>query len=111
MVTFVVIFVVLLCLGLGYSFYGVYTAEEDKLNIEEPFDENSFSKPTGWRVGKMPKSWMATPPVKREKVILQEKSSVKRERDIVWDEPILLKRMKLKPSWLSKSKNPDPMIP
>ena len=105
MVTFIVIFLVLLCLGLVYTVYGIYTAEEDKFNIEEPFDEKTFSKPSGWKVGKMPKGWISQPPVKKEKIVLQEQYCIKKKKPSVWDRYPLLKKMSVKLTWFSKSSN------
>lgn len=111
MVIFIVIMLVLLCLGLAYSIYGVYTAEVDKFNIEEPFDEKTFSKPKGWKVGEIPKGGISTPPFKEGKIIIQEKISIKSEKAVMWDRRSILKKTNFKFPWLSKSENSDPMIP
>lgn len=53
-VTVLIIITVLLILGIIYTIFSIRFAEVDENHIEEPFDENAYSKPGGWKVGKMP---------------------------------------------------------
>ena len=52
--TAIFIILVLLLLGIAFTVYCIKMAEVDEGQIEERPDENSFSKPVGWKVGKLP---------------------------------------------------------
>lgn len=49
---FVIISVILS--GIVYIIYSVKSAEIPDKHLDEQFDEKAFSKPAGWKVGKMP---------------------------------------------------------
>lgn len=48
-----IIISVILC-GILYIIYSVKVAEVPDGHLEEHFDKKAFSKPAGWKVGKMP---------------------------------------------------------
>lgn len=52
--TVIFILSVLLLLGIAFTVYCIKTAEVDEGQIEERPDECLFSKPVGWKVGKLP---------------------------------------------------------
>lgn len=51
----------LLVLGVIFTVYGIKMAEVDEGHLEEQFDREAFSKPSGWKVGKMPESLRENP--------------------------------------------------
>lgn len=54
MVTGLIIISILGLLGIIYTLLSINFAEVDEQGIEEEFDKNDFSKPIGWKVGKLP---------------------------------------------------------
>ena len=57
---------VVLLLGIIYIIYSVRVAEVQEGHLDEPFDEKAFSKPAGWKTGKMP------PELQNKKVSLKK---------------------------------------
>lgn len=71
MVTGLIIISILGLLGIIYTLLSINFAEVDDQGIEEEFNKNDFSKPIGWKVGKLPPELQ--PKNKVEKLESQEK--------------------------------------
>lgn len=72
MVTGLIIISILGLLGIIYTLLSINFAEVDEQGIEEEFNKNDFSKPIGWKVGKLPpemepKNKVEKPEIKVEK--------------------------------------------
>ena len=52
----VYIIIALLILGIIFTVSSIKMAEVDEGHLEELFDRKAFSKPSGWKEGKMPEA-------------------------------------------------------
>ena len=73
--TVIFIISVLLLLGIAFTVYCIMMAEVDEGQIEELPDENSFLKPVGWKVGKLPKELQNTKKVELKEIKANRKSN------------------------------------
>lgn len=53
-VTVYIIISILLVLGIIFTVFSIKMAEVDEEHLEGQFDPEAFSKPSGWKVGKLP---------------------------------------------------------
>src|SRR5690554_385266 len=54
-ITVLIVILILLVSGILYIIYSIKMAEIQDDLLDEEFDEKAFSKPSGWKVGVMPK--------------------------------------------------------
>lgn len=81
---FVIISVILS--GIIYIIYSVKFAEIADGNLDEQFDEKAFSKPAGWKVGKMPPELQKQTKVALKKIPSQSPGSVVEDLVEKWKE-------------------------
>jgi len=59
-ITVLIVILILLVSGILYIIYSIKVAEIHDGLLDEEFDEKSFAKPSGWKVGVMPKEMQVT---------------------------------------------------
>ena len=76
MATILIVISILLVLGIIYTIYSISVAKVDEGQMEEDFDEKAFTKPPGWKVGKMPKDLPKPLKVTKKKIKERESSDL-----------------------------------
>jgi len=70
------IILVIILSGIIYIIYSVKTAEIQDEHLDEPVDKTAFSKPAGWKVGKMPPELQNAPKMTLKKIPGQRSQTV-----------------------------------
>ena len=73
MVTGLIIISILGLLGIIYTLLSINFAEVDEQGIEDQFNKTDFSKPIGWKVGKLPPEMQPKNKVEMHGISLERK--------------------------------------
>ncbi len=88
----VFIIISFLVLGITFTVCSIKTAEVDEGHLDEQFDRKAFSKPAGWKVGKMPEALQAKNIARKGPRVSRKNYLFRDELEPTTDYPLIKKK-------------------